>query len=195
MDDSNVDIGRRRFLIKATGVIGGLGAMCAAFPFLSSWKPSARAMAAGGPVEVDLSALEIGQQLTVQWRGKPIWIIRRSELMISSLSKLTDQLRDPNSNNKQQPSYTTNEYRSIKPEYFVAIGVCTHLGCIPTYRPDIGGIDKDWQGGFFCPCHGSTYDLAGRVFKGVPAPSNLEVPPYSFVAEKKIIIGQEKVKG
>lgn len=192
MDEGDIDIERRRFLIKATGVIGGVGAAFAAVPFLSSWKPSAKAMASGGPVEVDISKLEAGQQLTVQWRGKPIWIIRRTPAMLEELSKLDGLLRDPSSKIDHQPNYARNRNRSIKPEYFVAVGICTHLGCIPTYRPDIGGVNKTWEGGFFCPCHGSTYDLAGRVYKGVPAPTNLVIPPHKYKNNNVIIIGKDE---
>ena len=188
---SEVDLDRRRFLTTATTVVGGIGAACAAVPFIESWLPSARAQALGAPVEIDLSKLEEGAQLTVEWRGQPVWIIRRSQAMLDSLASLNGLLRDPDSAEAQQPEYAQNAHRSIKPEYLVLVGLCTHLGCVPTYRPDIGGIDAHWPGGFYCPCHGSKYDLAGRVYKGVPAPTNLVVPPYHYLSENVILIGQE----
>ncbi len=161
-------------------------------PFISYWLPSADTEAAAEPIKIDISAIQPRQQLTVSWRSQPIWVIRRTPDMLASLSKLTDQLRDPDSNEDQQPFYARNEYRSIKPEIFVAIGVCTHLGCIPNYRPDVGGISPDWLGGFYCPCHGSRYDLAGRVYKGVPAPLNLKIPRYMFLSDTEIMIGQDQ---
>ncbi len=181
--DQEVDEQRRQFLLKSTVALGGVGAACALTPFVASWLPSAKAQAAGAPVEVDLSSLEPGQQVTVEWRGKPVWIIRRTEEMLKNLPKVEDQLRDPQSLIDQQPEYAENQYRSIKPEYLVLIGICTHLGCSPKYTPDVEEIGPGWVGGFYCPCHGSTFDLAGRVFKGVPAPINLEVPPYEFISE------------
>ena len=188
----DINIGRRRFLTATTAVLGGIGAAYVAVPFISSWEPSARAEAAGAPIEVDISKLEMGQQVTVAWRGKPVWVIRRSEAMLKELPKLDNELRDPFSAEPQQPEYAKNEYRSIKPEYFVAVGLCTHLGCIPTYRPDVGSVSAHWPGGFFCPCHGSAFDLAGRVFKGVPAPTNLVIPPYHYVSDTIVLIGEEQ---
>lgn len=182
---------RRRFLTVATSVIGGIGAAYVATPFISSWSPSRKAQAMGAPVEVDISALEVGAQLTVEWRGQPIWIIRRSEKMLDALHSLDGSMRDPNSTWDQQPKYAQNAYRSIKPAYLVLVGLCTHLGCVPTYRPDIGGIGADWPGGFYCPCHGSKYDLAGRVYKGVPAPSNLVVPPHRYLKDTVLLIGED----
>lgn len=190
MSEDGVDVGRRRFLATATSVVGGLGAAVAAVPFLAAWKPSARAQAAGAPVEVDISKLEPSQQMTVEWRGKPVWIIRRTEAMVNELPKNDPFLRDPNSEVEQQPAYAKNVSRAINPEYFVAIGICTHLGCVPTYRPDIGGVQAGWPGGFFCPCHGSKFDLAGRVYQGVPAPSNLVIPPYSYLSDSVLLIGE-----
>ena len=188
-----IDKGRRRFLTVATTVVGGVGAAMATAPFLSSWKPSAKAQALGAPVEIDVSRLDVGAQLTVAWRGQPIWVVRRSQEMLEMLPALDGQLRDPESENKaQQPTYAQNEHRSIKPEFLVMIGLCTHLGCVPTYRPDIGGVGADWPGGFYCPCHGSKYDLAGRVYKGVPAPTNLIVPPHRFVSDSLILIGEDE---
>ena len=190
-DTDEVDLARRCFLRKATTAVGGLGIAATAVPFVSYLLPSVDTEALGGPVEVDISPLQPTQQLTVVWRGKPIWVIRRTQTMLDNLPKLNSELRDPLSEEDQQPPYAKNLYRSIKPEYFIAVGVCTHLGCIPTYRPDVGGISPDWLGGFYCPCHGSKYDLAGRVYKGVPAPKNLEIPPYAYLSESKVIIGNE----
>jgi ubiquinol-cytochrome c reductase iron-sulfur subunit len=190
VSDDEIDLGRRRFLTTATTVIGGIGAACVATPFVVSWLPSARAQALGAPIEVDISKLEPGAQITVEWRGQPVWVINRTEQMLSTLDTLVDQLRDPNSDVEQQPNYAKNLHRSIKPEYFVAVGLCTHLGCVPTYRPDMGGIDAAWPGGFYCPCHGSKYDLAGRVYKGVPAPTNLPIPPHRYLSDKVILIGE-----
>ena len=190
MSVDGVDAGRRRFLATATSVVGGLGAAVAAVPFLAAWKPSARAQAAGAPVEIDISKLEPSQQMTVEWRGKPVWVIRRTEAMINELPKNDPFLRDPESEVDQQPSYAKNIGRAIKAEYFVAVGICTHLGCVPTYRPDIGGVQAGWPGGFFCPCHGSKFDLAGRVYQGVPAPTNLVIPPYSYLSDTVLMIGE-----
>tara|TARA_Y100000768_G_C23955649_1_gene672614 strand:+ start:921 stop:1514 length:594 start_codon:yes stop_codon:yes gene_type:complete len=187
----DIDKGRRRFLTVATSVVGGIGAAAAAAPFLMSWKPSAKAQALGAPVEVDVSRLDMGAQITVAWRGQPIWIVRRSQEMLNMLPSLNNQLRDPDSaETEQQPAYAQNATRSIKPEFLVLIGLCTHLGCVPTYRPDIGGVGADWPGGFYCPCHGSKYDLAGRVYKGVPAPTNLMVPPHTYVSDSIILVGE-----
>jgi len=189
MSQEEVDQGRRRFLVRSTSVLGGVGAAFAAVPFVSSWLPSAKAKAAGAPVECDISKLEFGQQLTVEWRGKPVWVIRRSKEVLDNLNKHDNQLRDPKSLVEQQPSYAQNLYRSINPEYLVLVGICTHLGCSPKYRPDLGELGADWPGGFFCPCHGSKFDLSGRVFQGVPAPINLEVPPYKFINKHLLLIG------
>lgn len=186
-----IDEEKRKFLLKATGVLGGLGAVCALTPFVSSWSPSAKAEAAGAPVRVDLSKLKPGEQVTVEWRGKPVWIIKRTPQMLNQLAGAEAQLRDPDSLVEQQPIYAKNKFRSINPEYLVLIGICTHLGCSPKYTPQVNELGPDWPGGFYCPCHGSTFDLAGRVFKGVPAPINLEVPPYKFLSEHVIVIGQD----
>lgn len=193
--EQEIDEQRRQFLVKSTAALGGVGALCALTPFVSSWMPSAKAQAAGAPVQVDLSTLEPGQQVTVEWRGKPVWIIRRTEEMLQTLPNVENQLRDPQSLVDQQPVYATNAHRSIKPEYLVLVGICTHLGCSPKYTPNVEEIGPEWVGGFYCPCHGSTFDLAGRVFKGVPAPINLEVPPYEFISEHVIVIGQDSKKG
>lgn len=187
-----IDEERRCFLRRATATVGGLGLAATSIPFISYWLPSADVEAAGAPIEVDISSLKPEQQLTVVWRGKPIWIIRRTQQMLDNLPKLDAKLRDPNSEEDQQPPYATNIARAIKPEFFVAIGICTHLGCIPTYRPDIGSISPDWLGGFYCPCHGSLYDLAGRVYKNVPAPKNLEIPPYGYISDSRIIVGEHQ---
>jgi len=189
-----VDPGRRRFLTAATSVVGAVGTAFAVVPFLASLKPSARAQAAGAPVEADVSKLEPGERIIVEWRGKPIWIVRRTDQNIADLTSLNSVLADPASEVQQQPEYAKNEYRSIKPEYAVLIGICTHLGCSPTYRPDIAPADlgNEWKGGFFCPCHGSKFDLAGRVYAGVPAPTNLVVPPYHFLSDTRILVGEDK---
>ena len=187
-----IDAARRCFLLRATTAVGGIGLVAGSVPFISYWSPSADTEAAAAPIKVDISQLQPKQQLTVSWRSQPIWIIRRTQEMLDTLPKLTPELRDPDSLEDQQPSYAKNRDRAIKPEYFVAIGLCTHLGCIPTYRPDVGGISPEWLGGFYCPCHGSSYDLAGRVFKGVPAPLNLKIPRYMFLSDNEIVIGEDK---
>nr|WP_316409755.1 ubiquinol-cytochrome c reductase iron-sulfur subunit [Legionella israelensis] len=192
--EDSFDEDRRKFLVATTSVLGGVGAVCALSPFVSSWFPSAKAQAAGAPVEVDLSKLEPGQQVTVEWRGKPVWIIRRTKEMLDQITGHSEFLRDPESLVDQQPEYAQNKYRSIKPEYLVLIGICTHLGCVPKYNPEEKSLGQDWPGGFFCPCHGSKFDLSGRVFKGVPAPINLEVPPYHFIDEHVIVIGESNNK-
>lgn len=184
---------RRHFLTVATAVTGGIGVVAAAVPFVASFQPSARAQALGAPVEVDVSKLELGAMTKVEWRGKPIYIVHRTENMLSTLAEDHSELRDPDSSESIQPSYAQNEYRSLRPAYLVLVGICTHLGCAPIARfamnePDLG---PDWPGGFYCPCHGSKYDLAGRVFKGVPAPTNLTVPPYRFVNDATILIGSD----
>lgn len=192
MDDV-IDNKRRDFLVKATSVAGAVGVCAAAVPFVASMMPSADVRAAGAPVKVDISKLKPGEQLTVEWRGKPVWIIRRTPESLAGLKKHENELRDPKSNVGQQPEYARNQHRSIKPEYLVLVGICTHLGCAPTYRPDKGGISTDWDGGFYCSCHGSKFDFAGRVFKGVPAPINLEVPRYAFVNDNEILIGVDEL--
>jgi len=191
-EKEEVDAARRCFLRRATTTVGGIGLAAASIPFISYWMPSKDTEAMGAPVTVDISTLQPTQQLTISWRGQPIWIIYRTEDMLAGLPRLTDQLRDPNSDEDQQPIYAKNIHRSIKPNIFVAVGVCTHLGCIPNYRPDIAGISPDWLGGFYCPCHGSRYDLAGRVYKGVPAPLNLKIPRHMYVSDKEIVIGKDQ---
>lgn len=185
-------VSRRHFLTAATAVTAGAGAAATAVPFVTSFKPSARAQALGAPVERDISMLEPGAMVKVEWRGRAIFIVRRSPEMISQLDAALDQLQDPNSEvAEQQPEYAANEFRSVRPEFLVIEGVCTHLGCAPTARFELGPADlgADWPGGFLCACHGSKFDLAGRVYKGVPAPSNLKVPPYRFIDEATILIG------
>ncbi len=194
MSQDNIDRRRRRILTAAVTAVGGAGVVAAVVPFVSYMQPSAKTRAAGAPVEVDIQKLEPGQLIVVEWRGKPIWILKRTKEQLDTLPKLNDRLRDPFSEQSQQPPSCKNIYRSIKPEYFVAVGICTHLGCSPTFRPDVAPPDlgPEWVGGFFCPCHGSRFDLAGRVFKGVPAPLNLVVPPYRFAGEHKIVVGVEQ---
>jgi ubiquinol-cytochrome c reductase iron-sulfur subunit len=198
MANSGVDKSRRRFLIAATAAVGGAGTVALAAPFLASMSPSARALAAGAPVEFNLSKVEPGQQVRVKWRGKPVWVVNRTPDMLKGLASLNEKLKDPESTifPKQQPEYAKNLYRSRKEQYLVLIGICTHLGCSPTYRPEVAPADlgADWIGGWYCPCHGSRFDLAGRVFKNVPAGSNLEVPPYYFKDDSTILIGLNDVK-
>ena len=189
---------RRRFLVIATTVIGSIGVAALAVPFISSMNPSARARSAGAPVRVDFSKLEPGQQVTVEWRGKPVWVLRRTPEMLDELrtAVFRERLRDPDSMvATQQPLYAQNEYRSIEDEYLVVIAICTHLGCVPSFRPDRAPTDlgKDWPGGYFCPCHGSKFDFAGRVFKAVPAPTNLVIPPYRFLSDTEVLIGEDTI--
>lgn len=188
-----VDTSKRQFLTSALSVVGAVGAGYLAVPFLSQMQPSAKAMAAGAPVEVDLSKMEPGQLIRVAWRGKPVWILNRTPEVLNTLSTLDNKLADPNSNDSLQPEYAKNAMRAIKPEIFVAVGLCTHLGCSPTFRPEIAPSDlgNDWKGGFFCPCHGSWFDLAGRVYRGVPAPTNLEIPPHRYESDSLIIVGED----
>ena len=193
--DNVVDTKRRRFLVNSTSVVAAVGAGFVAVPFLSSWMPSERAKNAGAPVDVDISKLEEGRLMIVEWQSKPVWIVRRSAKTLSDLVTLDDRLSDPDSENvDQQPEYAQNANRSIKPEISVLVGICTHLGCSPTFRPDIAAADlgADWLGGFFCPCHSSKFDLAGRVYQGVPAPTNLVVPPHKYVSDNVILIGQDE---
>lgn len=190
-----IDRGRRQLLTVATSLTGVVGVAFAAAPFLSSWQPSARAKALGAPVEIDISKLEPGAMLKIEWRGKPIYIVRRTPEMVERLSGHDALLADPESERSKQPEYTKNTGRAIKPEYFIVQGVCTHLGCAPMSRFEPGELSADWPGGFYCPCHGSKFDLAGRVFRGVPAPSNLEVPPYTFAGEGMVVIGQDHERG
>ncbi|VAW79897.1 Ubiquinol-cytochrome C reductase iron-sulfur subunit [hydrothermal vent metagenome] len=193
MSGDGIDPSRRRFLTAAVTVVGGVGAVYAAVPFLASWMPSEKAKAAGAPVEADISKLEVGQMIRVQWRGKPVWVLKRSEQMMEDLPTLDVDLRDPDSEELQQPDYAQNALRSIKPEILVAVGICTHLGCSPTFVPEAvpQPYDENWKGGFFCPCHGSRFDLAGRVFQHVPAPLNLEIPPHKYISNTLILVGDD----
>jgi ubiquinol-cytochrome c reductase iron-sulfur subunit len=188
-----VDTGRRQFLTVATVATGVVGAAFAAVPFLASWKPSARAKALGAPVEVDISKVDPGAMIKVEWRGKAIYIVHRTPQMLTQLEGMAPRLRDPDSEKSEQPEFARNAARALKPEYLVLVGVCTHLGCAPLDRftPGDVTISADWPGGFFCPCHGSRFDLSGRVFKDVPAPTNLAVPPYRFLSDSRLLIGSE----
>lgn len=193
MSEQVVDKRRRRFLTAAATAVTGVGAAYVAVPFVKSMLPSARAKAAGAPVEADIAKIEEGGLIRVEWRGKPVWILKRSKETLSDLDTRVDILRDPASNESDQPEYCKNTGRSINPEIFLAVGICTHLGCSPTFRPEIAPEDlgDDWKGGFFCPCHGSRFDLAGRVYSGVPAPLNLVVPPHQYVTDTRILIGSD----
>ncbi|VVC76792.1 Ubiquinol-cytochrome c reductase iron-sulfur subunit [Aquicella siphonis] len=187
-----IDKNRRCFLRAATTAVGGIGLAAASVPFFSYWMPSADTEAAAAPMKIDISSLKPREQLTVPWRGMPIWVIYRDDEMLNSLDKLTDKLRDPLSEQDQQPAYCKNTNRSIKPQYFISIGICTHLGCVPTYRPDVASVSPDWLGGFYCPCHGSKYDLSGRVYQNVPAPLNLKIPRHMYVSDTEIMIGEDQ---
>lgn len=190
----DTDLQRRRLLV-ATGAAGGTMVVATAIPFVATLTPSERAKAAGAPVEVDISKLVPGAMMIAEWRGKPVWIIHRTPEMLASLKKVEPNLLDPKSEKPQQPDYATNEYRSIKPEFMIAVGICTHLGCSPTEKLREGadqGMPADWPGGFLCPCHGSKFDLAGRVYQNMPAPSNLEVPPHQYLTDTRLVIGEDK---
>ena len=191
--DTAPDPDRRKILVAATGVAGGAALAAVSVPFIASMTPSERARAAGAPVGADAVGLEPGTQLTVEWRGKPVWILRRPPEMLQLLDKYNEKLSDPKSDMLQQPAYCKNSTRSIKPEFLVAVGICTHLGCVPTYRKEIAPADlgPEWHGGFFCPCHGSKFDLAGRVYKNVPAPTNLVIPQHGYLSDSRLIIGTE----
>jgi ubiquinol-cytochrome c reductase iron-sulfur subunit len=196
MSDQQVDQAKRTWLI-ASSCAGAIGGVAVAVPFVSTFAPSERAKAAGAPVEADIGGLQPGEKMTVEWRGKPVWIVRRTKEQIESLAKLDGQLADPNSDRKAYPipDYAKNTARSIKPEYLVVVGICSHLGCSPSDKFQAGpqpSLPDDWTGGFLCPCHGSTFDLAGRVFKNKPAPDNLEVPPHMYLSETKLLIGEDK---
>lgn len=189
---------QRRRLLFATGVAAAAAGMAVAVPFVGSFAPSGRALAAGAPVEVDISKLAAGEMLTVEWRGKPVWIVNRTPEMLATLTKVEPKLADPGAERPQQPAYAANAHRSIRPEIFVAIGICTHLGCSPTEKFKEGaaqGMSPDWDGGFFCPCHGSQFDLAGRVLKNMPAPTNLEIPPHRYLADTRLLIGADGAAG
>jgi ubiquinol-cytochrome c reductase iron-sulfur subunit len=196
MADKELDAGKRRFLIAATSVAGGVATGATAVPFVASMLPSERAKAAGAPVEADISGLAPGELMRVEWRGKPVWIVRRTKEMLELVKASDERVADPNS--KRQPDYTPpyarNEFRSIKPEYLVVVGICTHLGCSPVdkLKAEPEPFDANWKGGFYCPCHGSLFDLAGRVYKNKPAPDNLPVPPHTYLSENKILIGEDQ---
>ena len=192
MSSDGVNSGRRKFLTAATSAVGVAGAVGIAVPFVGSWNPSAKAKAAGAPVKADIGKLEPGQMVVVEWRGKPVYVMHRTQAQIDDLSKLDSILKDPQSEVSVQPAYVTGVERAIRPEILVIVGLCTHLGCAPKFRPEVGAADlggDEWLGGFFCPCHGSKFDLAGRVYSGVPASANLEVPPYSFEGDNVLVIG------
>ncbi|WP_248798907.1 ubiquinol-cytochrome c reductase iron-sulfur subunit [Pseudomonas sp. MWU13-2105] len=194
--NDGVNAGRRRFLVAATSVVGAAGAVGAAVPFVGSWFPSAKAKAAGAPVKVNISKIERGQQMIAEWRGQPVFIVHRTPEILGNLAKIEDRLSDPDSKASTQPTYVDPKNRSIKPELLLLIGICTHLGCSPTFRPEVAPADlgADWVGGYFCPCHGSHYDLAGRVYKAQPAPLNLPVPPHSYESDTIIVIGVDTEK-
>lgn len=195
MSNDGVNQGRRRVLTTLTSVVGAAGVVGVAVPFVGSWNPSAKAKAAGAPVKANLRKLEPGQMVTVEWRGKPVYIVRRTEDALQRLDQVTDKLRDPESEESVQPPYATNTFRSVNDHILILLGLCTHLGCAPTYRPEVGAEDlggEEWYGGFFCPCHGSKFDLAGRVYAGVPAPTNLEIPPHRFESDEVVIIGEDQ---
>jgi len=193
MSADGVDLKKRRFLTAVTSVVAGVGTVYVLVPFVKAWNPSAKAKAAGAPVEADIGKLEPGQMIRVKWRGKPVWVVNRTDENLKDMETLTPVLADPNSEIPQQPKYCKNPNRSIKPQFLVAVGICTHLGCSPTYRPDVAPADlgPEWKGGFFCACHGSRFDLAGRVYSGVPAPKNLEIPPHKYLSDTLILVGED----
>lgn len=194
MSNDGVNAGRRRFLVAATSVVGAAGAVGAAVPFVGSWFPSAKAKAAGAPVKVNISKIEPGQQMVAEWRGQPVFIVRRTEEILGNLTRLHDVVADPESQASEQPAYVDPQTRSIKPELLLLVGLCTHLGCAPSFRPEVAPADlgTEWVGGYFCPCHGSRYDLAGRVYKAQPAPLNLPVPPHMYESDDVIVIGVDQ---
>lgn len=192
MSSDGVNTGRRRFLTAATSVVGVAGIVGVAVPFVGSWRPSAKAKAAGAPVKADISKLEPGQMIVVEWRGKPVYVVHRTEAQLADLDKLTGDLKDPESTISIQPAYIEGVARALRPAILVAEGLCTHLGCAPKFRPEVGAADlggDEWLGGFFCPCHGSRFDLSGRVYSGVPASTNLVIPPYSYESDAVLVIG------
>lgn len=193
MSEKETDQGKRQFLVAATTVAGGVAAGAAAVPFVASMMPSERAKAAGAPVEVDVGALAPGERITVEWRGKPVWVVRRTKEMLDTIRGNDANVADPASKKPMQPPYATNEYRSIKDEFLVVVGICTHLGCSPVdkFAKQAEAFDPNWQGGFYCPCHGSLFDLAGRVYKNRPAPDNLVVPPHTYLSDTRILIGED----
>ena len=194
-DQPEVDKNKRRILIGVTGAVGAVAGIGAATPFVMSMFPSERARAAGAPVEVDIGSIEPGMMITEEWRGKPVWILNRTAAMVEAVRESTDRVADPDSRLPMQPEYATNSLRSIKEKYLILVGICTHLGCSPSQKLEAGeasGLGADWVGGFFCPCHGSKFDLAGRVYKGAPAPSNLVVPPHAYLSGTRIVIGEDR---
>ncbi len=197
MEKDGVDQERRRFLITTTSIAGAIGVAGAAIPFVQSWKPNEKAKAAGAPVKINIRSLEAGQQIIVEWRGRPIFLLRRTDLMLDNLNKNEKNILDPDSNSSDQPDYCKNLFRSRNKDLLVVIGVCTHLGCSPKYLPEIKpmNFDPNWLGGYHCPCHGSMFDLAGRVYKGVPAPTNLQIPPHYFQSDDIIVIGEHSSEG
>ncbi len=194
-DNSGVDKDRRRLLTAGASVVGAVGVAATAVPFISSMQPSEKAKTAGAPVEFNISKIEPGRKVTVKWRGMPVWIVRRTPEMLEQLPSLDQKLQDPASENiEQQPDYAQNAHRAIDSEYLIMVGLCTHLGCSPTYRPEQAPADlgAEWIGGFFCPCHGSRFDLAGRVYAGEPAPSNMPIPPHKYLSESIVLIGEDE---
>lgn len=193
MSNDGVNNSRRRFLATSTAAVGAVGAGAVAVPFLGSWMPSAKAKAAGAPVKADLSKIPAGMMMTVEWRGKPVYVVNRTQEQLDNLKALDSALSDPGSTTSDQPDYVKGQARAVKENFGIYVGLCTHLGCAPQFRPEVGPADLggDWVGGFFCPCHGSKYDLAGRVYKNVPAPENLIVPPHKYVADAQVIIGED----
>ena len=197
MSSDSIDMERRQFLTGTATVLGGVGASVAAIPFVSTFQPSARAKAIGAPVEANIDQIEPGQRVTYKWRGKPVWVVRRTEEQLKALEDSTAVLADPESTKSTQPVFAENSWRSLNREYLVLVGICTHLGCSPSFRPLLSDeiMGADWQGGFYCPCHGSKFDLSGRVYAGVPAPTNMEVPPYKFLTDTRILIGESEEAG
>jgi len=193
MNDDGIDKSRRRFLTTAATVVGGVGAAATSVPFIASMTPSAKTKAIGAPVEVDLGDLQPGERKIEKWQGKPVWILRRTNETLEQLANPGPQIRDPKSEENQQPEYARNEYRSIKPEYLIVLGLCTHLGCSPSYvaEEDEHDLGPEWKGGFFCPCHGTLFDLAGRVYKNFPAPTNLVIPPHKYLSDTLVLIGDD----
>ena len=195
MPDKELDKGKRQFLVAATSVAGGVATAATAVPFVASMLPSERAKAAGAPVEADISGLAPGEMMRVEWRGKPVWVVRRTKEMLDTVKQNDPNVADPKSERKKEltPEYARNEFRSIKPEYLVVVGICTHLGCSPVdkFKAQPEAFEANWKGGFYCPCHGSLFDLAGRVYKNKPAPDNLEVPPHKFMSDGRLVIGED----
>ena len=196
VSDQLIDQPRRRFLVAATGALGGIGVALAAWPFLDSMEPSQAAIGAGAPIDVDISKIEPGQLILSEWRSRPIWVLHRTDAQLAALPKNNPMLRDPDSRQRQQlPEFVNGDYRALEPHIFIAVAICTHLGCLPNFMPQPGALGPDWQGGFLCPCHGSRYDLSARVFDGSPAPLNIPIPPYWFKSEKIVRIGELKGGG